>query len=53
MPRCDPYVMKIDCNSNCYSCKGFGYLARNCKNRGIMERERRLKYRLIRATQVI
>jgi len=29
---------------NCYSCKEFGYIIRNCRNREIVEQERRLKY---------
>jgi len=36
--------MDIDYRRNCYSYGRFGYLARNCKNRGIIGRERRLKY---------
>jgi len=34
-------------NRNCYNCRGFGHLARNCKNRRIenkIEEERRLEY---------
>ena len=34
-------------NRNCYNCRGFGHLARNCRNRGIGNRigeKRRLKY---------
>ena len=34
-------------NRNCYNCRVFGHLARNCRNRGIGNRigkERRLKY---------
>ena len=34
-------------NSNYYNCRGFGYLARNCRNKGTEDRireERRLKY---------
>jgi len=33
-------------NRNCYSCEGFGYLARNCRNRGNrIGKRRRLEYR--------
>jgi len=34
-------------NRNCYNCRGFGYLARNCRNRGTGNRigeGRRLEY---------
>ena len=34
-------------NRNCYSCGGFGHLARNCRNRGVKNRigeRRRLEY---------
>jgi len=41
--------MKVDRNNrNCYSCGGFGHLARNYKNKRIENRigeERRLEYR--------
>ena len=43
------YTMEVDKgNRNCYNCGGFGYLARNCMNRGIENRigeGRRLEYR--------
>ena len=43
------YAMDVDRgNRNCYSCRGFGHLAKNCRNRGIENRigeERRLEYR--------
>jgi len=34
-PPRSPYTMDIDRreNMNCYTCGGFGHLARNCKNR--------------------
>ena len=35
-------------NKNCYNCREFGYLARNCRNRGIGDRigkGKRLEYR--------
>jgi len=34
-------------NRNCYNCRVFGHLARNCRNRGTgnrMGKEKRLKY---------
>ena len=46
--QCNPYTMDIDrVNRNCYSCGGFGHLARNCKNWKIGNRigeGRRLEY---------
>ena len=35
-------------NRNCYNCRDFDYIARNCKNRGTegkIGEERRLEYR--------
>ena len=37
-PRRDPYVMDVNKERNCYNYKGFGYLARNCRNRGTENR---------------
>ena len=31
-PRHDPYVIEVDYGRNCYSCRGFEYLTRNCRN---------------------
>ena len=46
--QCNPYAMNVDWESrNCYNCKTFGYLARNCRNRGTEGRigqGRRLEY---------
>jgi len=36
--------MKIDYSRTCYNYKDFGHLVRNCKNRGIVGRERRVDY---------
>jgi len=40
--------MEVDrSNRNCYSCGGFGHLARNCRNKGIEDKigdGRRLEY---------
>jgi len=44
MLRHNPHVMEIDCGRNCYSCREFGHLTRNCRNRKIMGQERRLEY---------
>ena len=42
------YIMDIDCgNRNCYNCRGFGYLARNCRNKRVENRigeKKRLEY---------
>ena len=43
------YVMDVDQgNRNCYSCRGFGHLARTCRNKETRNRigkGRRLEYR--------
>jgi len=33
-PRRDPFAMEVDRGRNCYACKGFGHMARHCRNRG-------------------
>jgi len=33
-PRQDPFAMEIDRRRNCYTCGGFGHMARHCRNRG-------------------
>jgi len=46
-PRWDPYAMEVDHRRNCYVCRGFGHMARHCRNRGQRERVaegRRLEY---------
>ena len=43
----NPYAMKVDRGRNCYACRGFGHMARHCRNRGGRVRigdERRLEY---------
>ena len=45
--RRDPYVMEVDRERNCYTCGGFGHMARNCRNRGQRGRvadNRRVEY---------
>jgi len=37
--------MNVDRGRNYYSCGGFRHLARNCKNRRIVGRGKRLEYR--------
>jgi len=43
--RRDSYVIDVDHGKNCYSCGGFGHLARNCRNKERIEQEKRLEYR--------
>ena len=43
--RRNPYVIEMNRGRNCYSCRSFGYLARNCKNRGRIRQKRRIEYR--------
>jgi len=45
MPRCNLYVIEVNCKRNYYSCRDFGHITRNCKNWEIMRRERKLEYR--------
>ena len=46
VPQQDLYTMEVDQeNRNCYNCRGFGHLARNCKNKETgdkIEKSRRL-----------
>ena len=44
VPRQDPYTMNMNQRRNCYNCGEFEHLAKNCKNLGIIEQGRRLKY---------
>ena len=32
-PKRDPYAMEVDRERNCYACRGFGHMARHCRNR--------------------
>ena len=46
-PRWDPFVMDIDRGRNCYTCGGFGHMARHCRNwsqRGRVVDNRRVEY---------
>jgi len=46
-PRRDPFAMDIDRGRNCYTCGGFGHMARHCRNRGQRGRaadNRRVEY---------
>jgi len=45
--RRNPYAMEIDQGRNCYACRGFGHMARHCRNRGQRARiaeNRRVEY---------
>jgi len=46
-PRRDSYVMEVDRGRNCYTCRGFRYMAQHCKNqgRGRVVKKRKLEYR--------
>jgi len=43
-PRRDLYAMEVDRGRNCYSCKGFGHMARHCRNRGRVAEGRRVEF---------
>ena len=46
-PRWDPFAMEVDRGRNCFACRGFGHMARHCRNRGMRERvaeNRRVEY---------
>ena len=45
--RWDPYAIEIDRERNCFACRGFGHMARHCRNRGQRGRiadNRRVEY---------
>ena len=42
-PRQDPYAMEVDRGRNCYTCGGFGHMARHCRNRGREMQKRRVE----------
>ena len=46
-PRRDSFAMDIDWGRNCYACRGFGHMARHCRNwgqRGRIVDNRRVEY---------
>jgi len=45
VPRYNPYTIEIDYEKDCYSCRGFGYIAKNYKNRRIVEQGKRINYK--------
>ena len=44
-PRWNPFAMDIDRGKNCYACRGFGHMARHCRNWG--QRGRRVDNRRV------
>ena len=43
--RRDPYAMEVDRERNCFACRGFGHMARHCRNRGReIAENRRVEY---------
>ena len=46
LPRRDPYAMEVNRGRNCYTCGGFGHMARHCRNseRGRPMEGRRVEY---------
>ena len=45
--RWDPFAMEVDRGRNCFACRGFGYIAHHCRNRGQRGRvvdNRRVEY---------
>ena len=54
--RRDPYAMEVDRGRNCYACRGFRHMARNCRNRGQRRRvaeNRRVEYGGERIEEII
>ena len=44
-PRQDPFAIEVDRERNCYTCGGFGHMARHYRNRGRGMQGRRVKSR--------
>ena len=47
-PRRNPFSMEVDQGRNCYTCGGFGHMARHCRNQSQRDRimeNRRVEYR--------
>ena len=42
--RQDPYVMEIDRGRNYFACRGFGHMARHCRNKESVMQGRRVEY---------
>ena len=44
MSRHNLYTIDVDRRRNCYNCRGFGHIARNCRLREIIRQGRILEY---------
>ena len=44
MPKYNSYAIDEDQGRNCHSCKGFGHIPRNYRNRKRIRQEKRMKY---------
>jgi len=42
--RRDLYIINVDRRRNCYSCRGFGHIIKNCRNWGLVSQERKIEY---------
>jgi len=51
--RKNSYAMDVNRERNCYNCRGFGHIARNCRNWGIVSQRKRIKYGTILITRTI
>jgi len=54
--RWDPYAMEVDRERNCYACRGFGHMARHCRNqgqRGRVVENRRVEYEGERIEEIL
>ena len=45
MLRHSLYAINIDKRRNCYNCRGFGYIMRNCRNQRTVGQEKMISYR--------
>jgi len=43
--RRDSYTINVNRERNCYSCRRFSHLARNCRNWSIVDQGKRIKYK--------
>ena len=53
MPKYNSYAMDEDQGSNCHSCREFGHIARNYRNRERIRQEKRMKYNRIRIKNIM
>ena len=55
-PRQDSFAMEVDHGRNCYACRGFGHMARHCRNqdqRGRVADNRRVEYKGGRIEEIL